>query len=283
MGLSHLWPLAVPAIAGTAYFAYWWETGYRLSPDGQYYLRAARGEKVPAPYHYRALFAQLLGTDEVVWNVVSAGALTTFVSVVAWQTAHPIVAVLLLVGLPGLFRINVILPILVDPFALMAAALLAAALQHHLPATAMLFFVFAALAKESAPLFGALWAHNPAYIIGALFYLGLCHWGRGYAAAPDQPWLAHPVREARKVPLLNWQTSLLPWGALLPMAIYYGLGSWDWLILGVAYSQLLVAQDRARLYQWAAPALVMIVAAHPATPWLGVLLAVHLLNPYRGT
>jgi hypothetical protein len=50
-------------------------------------------------------------------------------------------------------------------------------------------------------------------------------------------------------------------------------------VLVVAYGQCLVATDTVRLYQWAAPVMILQLALPVA--WLPVLLVLHVVNPFR--
>jgi hypothetical protein len=52
--------------------------------------------------------------------------------------------------------------------------------------------------------------------------------------------------------------------------------------LVLAYCQLLIATDSVRLYQWAAPPMILATMTVLTSPWAIVALALHLLNPWAG-
>jgi hypothetical protein len=102
---------------------------------------------------------------------------------------------------------------------------------------------------------------------------------------PPEPWLQHPVREARKVhDFLDWRTMILPWGAVAVLAPL-GFSRSPSIVPAVAallagYAQLLVAVDNARLFQWAAPAVIAIAVRDPPS-WGWFAAIAGLFNPYR--
>ena len=73
---------------------------------------------------------------------------------------------------------------------------------------------------------------------------------------------------------------IYPWGALL-IALFYP--SWQLIaVLIIAYSQLLVATDWARLYVWATP-VMCVQAGYVNTEWMIPLAVAHWFNPKQGT
>lgn len=269
-------------IALIAYGLVWFAHGYQLSPDGSYYLASGRGHQVPSPYAYR-LLPKLLRGNRPLWTLVSGASLVGSAVLIGRMTAHPILAALLFIGLPGLFRLNVIFPVLVDAPAFFLALLSVDVLAHGHPAWALVIIALAGLIKETAPIFVAAWTFWwPAALTGLLIH-GLIRLSVT-AAKADQPWLKHPFQEARKVQnFFDWKLMLLPWGALPLLVAFSNLWAWNVVAtVALAYSQLLVAQDHARLYQWAFPPLVVVALANPPA-WIPLAVFVHLFNPYRGT
>lgn len=256
----------------------------QLSPDGIYYQQMARHQGAPMPYNQRWLLPLLLGAEPKVWEVLSALALIVSAALLAAGSRHPLVAVALFIGLPGLFWIHTALPVLTDAPAFALALASAYAFAHGAAPLGLTFGILAAGCKEPALLFVGLWLADPQIIAaGGVLLLGTRVVAKPFALPPDQPWLVHPITAARWMhDWRDWRTMLLPWGALAVLTPYYGVNAAIVGSLGVGYAQLIVAQDTARLYQWAAPPLIWAAAAHPATGWVAVLVVLHWFNPYRG-
>lgn len=75
---------------------------------------------------------------------------------------------------------------------------------------------------------------------------------------------------------------VLPWGVVLPLALLSP--SWELAgILALGYLPLVGVSDTARVYQWAAPAVILIAVQAPVPAWSWpFLLLAHVCNPYRG-
>jgi hypothetical protein len=180
--------------------------------------------------------------------------------------------------LPGIFALNVRLPVLVDAPSFALAIGAAVAWQRGEHPMALSLAIASGLCKESGPVFAALFAQNPFLLIGTVPH-AVRPWFRG-ATKGDEPWLAHPFREARKArDVLSFGTMVLPWGSVALLAC---LGAhWDratllaMIALAIGYGQLLIAQDAARLYQWAAPTVLVLAARADVGVWLLPLLVAH--------
>ncbi len=254
-----------------------WLGACHLTPDGLYYLAAARGEPVPRPYAYRWLLPTLLGPEPWRWALCSYLSILALgpiawgyfgaVGLEGWPRAWAVAALLLL---QGVTRTSVRYPVLLDAPSFALALATAWAARAGSPAAlpvAVLLALAAGATKEPAPLFAALWSWSPVPLVGML---ATGWWVRhvdpavaapeGYRVPPVEPlpaWLTHPVREAvalRRRVGLDFTLYVRPWGPAIA-----GLGAPTWqlaLTLAVAYGQLIAAQDSIRLYQWAAPVLV---------------------------
>lgn len=230
-----------------------------ISPDGWYYLDAAKGHRVPAPYSYRWLLPWLLGPSPERW------ALLTYLSLLAtpvcawyyfaaqgftgWRLFF---ATVLLSCLPGVRAASLRFPVLTDAPAFALSLLVTALYLDGHPWLAMLLSLPLGALRESAPIFAALWAGHPAPLVGLL----AAGWTRPQASGREVPWLAHPWREAFKLRLAcgaDGSLYLRPWGGAL-----FGLvPTWQTLLtFGIAHAQLFQAQDTIRLTVWAAPVLV---------------------------
>jgi hypothetical protein len=136
--------------------------------------------------------------------------------------------------------------------------------------------------KESAPVFGVilapvLWP----FALGSTVLAVLI--GQIMGTKSKNPKVAKPLLWAwKKHDPLSWRDMLLPWGvaaALLPLqyqeqSVVFHASVCAFLSLAVGYGQLLIAQDHARLYQWAAPAVLVAVAGFSPS-WLPLALAAH--------
>lgn len=271
------------------------------TPDGVRYLHLGAGERVPKPYHLRWLVPWLCGRRDRAWLVSAwsswvAAAVLVGLLAPSWQTG--VAAGLMFAALPGI-RFNVRHPILVDLPA-MALAIGAAVLasQGQLVA-AVVVAVLAGTAKESSPLFAAVYAWCPWLLLGLVAPAVRWLVSRPAAIAddplrryqigpggyvPEFAWiLEHPFRAGVKYHRAAWwdgAVMVAPWGAAL---VALADPSWQLLVALVAgYAQLLVATDTVRLYQWAAP--VVCVAAATAVPagWLVVLVVLCVWNPLAG-
>jgi hypothetical protein len=290
--------LVAVTVAGYAY-----RYGLIVSHDGVAYLLAAGGVRQPSPYRWRLLphlFRRWLppkaklelaartggakGAGEAAhaavmrWSALSAACLVAcgpLLALYAEQRGVPgLLAVAIWAGLPWL-RACVRMPCLTDQ-AGAAAALVAGCLSGSWWLVAV--GLVAGLVSERAVVFAALLAWSPLPLLGLAIPAAvalttrpgtLWPWQRGIL---DHPW-ASALESHRAAPL--WHLSA-PWGLAL-----VGLASGGvqlFATLAVAYGQLMVATDRVRLYQSAAPALC-VAAAGVASQWpawvVGVAMVAH--------
>lgn len=242
----------------------WYENPSRLSPDGFYYLN----RPFLRPYVMR--FPFVWAASRFKWEWISKGSIL-LTSLILWW-GWGIVAAVLWLGLAST-KTNTIFPILTDQ-----AGILFFTAVILLPSPwNILFGLGSGLISEKGPLFASLFLWNPLPLIGLAAPL-LCWWKMGENPLESDPiWLRKSCGEARKVFRLDPQTLILPWGVAL-----IGLPLTPISCVLLAYSQLLIAQDRARLFQWIGP-LVCIYAAPLLPPtFLLPILAIHFLNPWRG-
>jgi hypothetical protein len=172
----------------------------------------------------------------------------------------------------------------------MCLTLLAAILaQHGHPALAVFAVVLGACVKETTPIFMAIFMGSWLPLLG-MVAVRAC-WSRWIKSSPPgeakEPWLQQPIREARKVhDFFHALAIVAPWGAVAVLACFASWWSFPGLLailaLVAGYGQLLAAQDNARLFQWAAPAVIALVLQHPPS-WVWPVVVLGLFNPYRGT
>ncbi len=260
--------------------AAWMAQHVRISPDGLVYMKAAAGHLVPSPYSRRWLLPKLLGNNpgRWVWLTWISLALTPLAAAVYFAAAELSgarfwYATALLCILPGVWRSSWRFPVLIDAPSFLLTLLTAAVAIRWPIATPLLALPLGAL-RESGPVFAALWAWSPWPLVG----LAAAGWWRK-SAPPDQPWLAHPIREAWKLRrTMGWDASVYLWplGPALLGTLEARLQVW--LTLVITAAQLALAQDTIRLTAAALP--VLVVAAAHVTPSalmpLGLLIALFL-------
>lgn len=267
----------------------WWSTGWSLSPDGVFCLNYGQKQRVPRPYSRRWLLPMILGSRRRAWEVLSVFAVILSAILIgeyvggSFQTK--LLAELLFIGLPGIWRLNVRLPVLVDPTAFCCALGGALLLQRDYVVWGTVVICLGTCVKETVFLFAAAFAWKwPALVFGGVF----AWWSNlvfNFGVDSSETWLQYPIKEARKVhDFLSPVEKILPWGAVA-ILLLFSYRDFTWMAaaaLGLGYAQCLMAQDNARLFQWAAPVLIAVVLKHPPA-WVGVAAVLGLFNPYRGT
>ncbi len=243
--------------------------------DAKEYLKLGRGEVAEGPFERRWL-APFLNKDDIsLWRSMNNGCTVAICILLGlhwgWQ------AVVLYMGLSSLSRIPLVIPCLVDTPSFLFALL---ATLAPFPANVFLAIVSGAF-KETGPVFAAAWSLNP------LLLLGLVGVNWFHKKTPsDKPFLS-PFWKLPAIAIpshgwLSWHQMLFPWGALailVPVGLALGADPVAPLLsLALGYGSLILARDRARLYEWAFPALLP--AAMLCPPWLIYpLLLPHLMNP----
>lgn len=246
----------------------WWEVGgppWRISPDGQFYM----SPDPPRPYGMRPLLPWIFRLRPRWWIISSYAAIAATAVIVGIVGGWP--ASVLFLGLSST-RTNVMFPILTDQVGML---LLTLGVVLPWPWN-ILPILLGAFVNEKVPVFSAALTGNPWLILplmGSWWF-----WRKSRKPnAQDPEWLQNPMTEARKKALdLEWKTLILPWGAALP-----GLLSISPVGVILAYVQVAVAQDRARLFQWISP--IVVIAAVPWIPsqFLLPLLILHWTSPWR--
>lgn len=280
------------------------EATTRVSPDGFRYVKLGNRQKVPWPFAARWLVPWACGANAARWKIVTRSSTASLpVLMGLWVLQEPwgtwwraVLAGVLVVGLAGIWRFSWRFPILVDAPAMALALGGAVAWRQGGPweALAIILVSMAAVTKETAGIFACVWAWTPLLLPAAIIPVISSFSTRGELS--DDPCdgeaheaLVHPIRTSwtkrRTLGVEGMQTwgvvYVLPWGmALLALT---GPLSWPLLVgLALAYAQLIPATDSVRLYQWAAP--MMIVSSVSMVSWHTVLLVaiLHLANPWRG-
>lgn len=294
--------VAALAIMALAIGIYAYRLGLIVSPDGGSYLLAAGGIRQPSPFRWRLLphlFRSMLPPTRaletaarvagwggigqaseravVAWTALSYACLLAcgplLATYASQRGANGLLAVALFAGLPWL-RSCVRMPCLTDQ-AGMALALAAGCSSEHAWALILIGAV-AGLVSERAPAFAALFAWSPWPLLGLAIPIAVALLMK---PGPLQPWhrgiLDRPFASARErhaaAPL--WVFAA-PWGLAL---VGFGAMTWQLAVtLGVAAGQMVVATDRVRLYQTAAPVLC-VAASSVMVGWSPAMVAVGLM------
>ena len=271
-------------------FRVWARAENRYCPDAAAYIAMSQGVRVPVPYCLRWLYPFIMPkrASLVAWmNTGAVGLWLTFPLIYLFATASGVNGLwaCALWGTLPLIDILWGLPGLVDhvswPVGIATAVLF---LNGHTEAAIALSLI-GGLIEPRLPVMVAAWAWNPWALVGLVSVAVLWKVAkRGPAEIMEDPEpLLHPWQAGQKyntVTFRDMRQGVLPWGALLA-----GLAALTPAVvasLALAYSQLFRATDRARLFMWAAP--VMLVAAMRVIPetMLPVAVLVTWYNPWRG-
>jgi hypothetical protein len=200
----------------------------------------------------------------------------------SWQVSLAAVGILL--GLPGVWGPAVVRPVGVDLPSMVVGLAAIVAWDYDLQWLSMVLLVFAALGKESMPVWVALWAWHPIFLLGLVVPVV-----RGLLVKPyldevtANPNLRevhdHPVRSALVAHRAQWRDGwvmVFPWGLGVLALVDVRVSVVCCLVF--AYLQLLVATDTVRLLHTAAGVPVALAAAQ-AIPveWLWLAVAVHIV------
>ena len=273
-----------------------WAAQPRITPDGEYYLRAARGGGAPSRYCWRWGLPWLLGPHEGRWMAVSIASLVIVpVLLAALLMAYGLpphrvaFGAALLIGLP-LWHFGFAAPILTDQAALALGLGSALAAVTGYPVAAVGIALAGATVHETVPVWAAItaWSLWPLIGLGAVLAAALLIRPGAIPVETGQRrmWvIQHPFLAARANRIgKGWDfwSLIAPWGAvaaLVPLApMTWQLGT----ALALGYGQLLGGTDCARFYQRAAPVAILAAATVAPEGWLLPIAVAHLFNPWRG-
>lgn len=262
----------------------------KVGPDAARYWHAGGRGRVPRPFHLRWLLPRLCEQQPdrwwaawlAGWALAAVGMFSLAAQLHGWQVG--VAATCLLLGLPGFLGPPVTMPIGVDIPATGLGLCAAALTVNPNPGWVFLAVVLslaAGAAKETTPLFAALWAWHWLPLVGLVAPLvahlairpGPDPLGPKFQAIAD-----HPVRSALDAHKGRWRDAWLmvaPWGVCLAALV----GA-DWrlvVVLAVAYAQLVVATDTVRLVHHAAgPAMALAAALVVPVEWLPLAVVAHV-------
>lgn len=261
----------------------------KLGPDAARYWIAGGGEAVARPFHLRWLLPKICGQSMrrwwVVWSsswLVAAGGM--FMLARSWDLdwQRSLLAVVLCLGLAGVWGPAVVRPVGVDLPALALGVWAAAALHVGWWPAGIVMALVAGSVKESSPVFVALWAWHPLGLIGLAapairYVLNRPQIDPVTNMSPFREIHDHPLRTGlRARPWRSAWIMVAPWAVCL--AALYRPSYIVLAALVVAYAQLFVATDTVRLVHTAAAPIVAIAAAAVIPDgWLIAAGVVHLV------
>jgi hypothetical protein len=256
------------------------------APDSEQYLTMSRGGLAPLPFCGRWL-VPLVARSPLGYQIsTDVGLVGQGIAIALWCESDWR-AVVLLAGLPGLWRFSCRHPILVDP--LPFAGLILAAWRGSTGASTAELVAWSLVlgaAREQAPVWLALFLGSPWPLFGLLGPLPGLWRHKRRAVEADSLWLTAPLQTAlswREGHWLRAKVMLLPWGIVLPLALV-SQDPWVVILWAISLVPLFVTSDWSRLYSWSAPYMIKaaLTVSLPAAVWPLLLLA-HVFNPYRGS
>jgi hypothetical protein len=266
-----------------------------VSNDGRRYLHAGGGQPVPFPFALRWLLPLLCGTSVRRWQLCTVAHLVFLPPLVTfWMEPWiaderlRIVGGLLVCGFAGIWRTSLSRPVLVDAPAMTWALAAAVLFQHHVWYLGILGSLVAGSIKETAPVFAACYGWNPLALIGLVApAVRRLTTRAGSDPVSEESLLRDPLRTGRLCHVGRWfdaASMVAPWGAGVLAAFTTDSAIVPILVITVvlAYSQLLLATGTVRLYQWAAPPVVLGAASVIPAGWAFGILVLHQVNPWAG-
>jgi len=262
-----------------------------MGPDAARYLLAGDGVRVARPFHLRWLLPLICGADLKRWRIVwlcswpvlFAGSYF-YATGNALSVIEGLAVAVAVVALPGVLGPQAVRPVGVDLPAMAVTAIAAALMEHGFTVAAVVVVCFAAMIKETSPVWCALWCWNPLLLVALVVPAVRAVTRKAELdEVTRQPHLRfvydHPVRSALAAHSGAWRNARLwvePWGGML-LAVG-NLNVRLIVTLMVAHAQTLVATDTVRLVQTAAGPVVA-VAAVQVLPleWVAVVPLLGLL------
>jgi hypothetical protein len=263
----------------------------RLGPDSARYILAGQGKRVAKPFHLRVLLPWLCEDVERRWRVVWLASWPLLIGLTAWfgwlrglEVGAAVAAGVLVAGLPGVWGPPVVRPVGVDLPGMVIALGALVAFECGWWPLGVVLIVFAALAKESMPVWAALWLWSLWPLVGLIapLVVGLVRKPVIDEVTAHQNLREvhdHPIRTALAAHRGQWRDAWImvaPWGVCLAGLLE---PSWPVMVaLVFAYAQLLVATDTVRLLHTAAgiPLALAAVAVIPG-PWLVLAVVAHVV------
>ncbi len=283
---------ALPLIISSAY--YWLlnvDTGRALYPDSHRYFAAGGGERLHKPFHLRWLLPFVCRQSPRLWKWVTGGAmvlLPVMMSVYLYeQGVEPkkcLVGACLLLGLPGIIRMNALAEYLLDGTALLFMLTSATCFLAGNVPLGIAFSCLGGMTKESTPIFAALACWNPLALLGfvPVIAAALIRKPNPVDMLGGEVILSHPFQTGIQFHRGRWfslEFMLLPFGVCILGLMHLSVPLIVMIV--VSYAQLLVATDSVRLYQWCFPLLILATVQVLPLEYSAIAIVMHWLNPYQ--
>ena len=289
----------------TLFVALWvYRHGWVMYNDSATYLLISAGHPASGPFRWRLLIPWILRPwvrksgpppyrpktpahvhkwvarpPMFIWSALSWACMITTAVLLSSQTVTPWMACILFCAIPW-YRILAAGPFMTDQLGMLCAvAVTLLPLEFAIPVA-----IIGGLAHERSPVFAAAYAWNPIFLVGCIPPLLIALFkrtGRGPCLPWEMGWVDKWFSGTRSYhngcPL--WYL-IAPWGAMLLGAepdIQLGL------VVALAYGQMVVACDRERLFQWAAPALLapaVAVLSGCSNIVITLVLTAHIFSPF---
>lgn len=260
--------------------------GLHMSPDGEYYFKAGRGELVPMPYCLRPLVPLVCGENEHAWYWV------TYAHIALQGAVMYVLCILLGLGMTeaiaatacfamskGTVRSQAFMPALVDAHAMSWAMMSACLVLTGFTAAGIAAAIVSGFVSEKSPFFAAIFAWSPIPLF-ALPAMLAYHLIRGYDTKPTgHAWLDDPYKEglnalAKKAFSKDWPVHFCaPFGVAI-LGLFTGSGP-AYLALIAALAPTVRALDYNRLAAWGLPLLLVEAVKVVPMPFLPMLPIVH--------
>jgi len=199
-------------------------------------------------------------------------------------TSQALYGALLVLGLSGIYQQNIKGYKLIDGTAISFGLMSAICFNNNWLVPAFGFLILASLTKETMPVFIALWSMSFIPLIGFIVPLIVYFINppieNDVIGGESEKYLKNPFNFKRFHSHLLHPVYFLSWGVLLAGLFYTGQ-YWQWVLAGVliGYAQLFVATDRARLFQYSFPLVLIAVCNVIELNVFWVL--INLYNPYQ--
>lgn len=259
--------------------------GLTMSPDGEYYFRAGRGERVPVPYCFRPLVPLVCGDDMNLWygmtyvHIAMTGALAYLLGIYSGLGMEQAICAAACLGMSrGFTRAQAHMPALVDAhahaWAMLSAVLILSGHENYGAVAA----VVGGYICEKTPLFAAVyaWSFMPLIAFPAIVAF---HIMRPRDMKPTGiAWLDDPYTEAMKSldekMRGDWYAHFVAPLGIASLGLVSGSRQ-AYVALIFALAPLMRALDYTRLIAWGLPLLIIEAVKMVPMPFLPLLPLAH--------
>ena len=260
--------------------------GLHLSPDGEYYFRAGRGESVPVPYSLRPLVPIVCGESWSAWYYVTylhiglLGGASYLLGISLGLNVTQAITVSACIAMSRSFvKMQAYFPALVDAHAHAWAMMIAVVALNGNIALSMVMAIVGALVSEKVPVFAAIYAWSWAPLIGLFATAVYFIMARHDNSHQGVDYLDKPYETA--IQAISERFTNGTWGVYFfaPLGVAWlgilGNSTAAYVALVCAVLPVLRALDYSRLIAWALPLLLVDAVKLTPTPFLPMLPIIH--------